>query len=417
MKSYPSSPPPPATPSAADGPEEPGPLGIVLSGGGARAAYQVGMLHRLARELPNLHFDIVTGVSAGGINAVHLAASRGDLLEASEGLVDLWKDLTPDRIFRVGTRSLLRQVLGWGLKLVTGGTKLVPRVKGLVDTGPLDELLREALQADAKGEIPSIAENLERGDLKAVALTTLDYATGRTITWVQGRDIQDWERPNRRSARARLTVDHVMASASLPLFFPAIRIGGHWHGDGGIRLAAPLSPALHLGSQRILVVSTRYQRTEEEADVPSTEGYPPPAQILGHLLNAVFLDVIDQDIERLERLNHLLSLIPPDRPTALRPVEMKVIRPSQDLGKLAAEHEVTLPRGFRFLTRSLGTRETRSPDFLSLLMFQPDYLQRLIEIGERDAETHLEDLVALCRCSTAPPAPSPASTSPGSPRR
>jgi len=376
-------------------------LGIVLSGGGARAAYQVGMLRRLARELPDLHFDIVTGVSAGAINAVHLAASSGNLREAAEDLVELWKDLTPDRIFRVGSGSLLRQVFGWGLKLVTGGTKLAPRVKSMVDTGPLDELLREALEVGEDGEIPGIVKSLERKDLKAVALTTLDYATGRTITWVQGSDIEDWERPNRRSARTQLTVDHVMASASLPLFFPAVRVGGHWHGDGGIRLAAPLSPALHLGSRRILVVSTRYQRTEEEANVPSTEGYPPPAQILGHLLNAVFLDVIDQDIERLERLNRLLSLIPPDRQTDLRPVEMKVIRPSQDLGKLAARHEVTLPRAFRFLTRSLGTRDTRSPDFLSLLMFQPEYLQQLIEIGEKDAEAHLEDLVALCRCETA----------------
>lgn len=393
----------PSTPSPAGGPEEPGPLGIVLSGGGARAAYQVGMLRRLARELPDLQFDIITGVSAGAINAVHLAAGSGDLVEASDSLVELWKDLTPDRIFRVDSRSLLRQVLGWGLKLVTGGTKLIPRVEGMVDTGPLDELLREALEVRDDGEIPGIAKSLERGHLKAVALTTLDYATGRTITWVQGSDIEDWERPNRRSARTRLTVDHVMASASLPLFFPAVRVGGHWHGDGGIRLAAPLSPALHLGAQRILVVSTRYQRTKEEAAVPSTEGYPPPAQILGHLLNAVFLDVIDQDIERLERLNHLLSLIPPDRQPGLRPVKMKVVRPSQDLGKLAAQHEVRLPRAFRFLTRSLGTRETRSPDFLSLLMFQPEYLQQLIEIGEKDAEVHLEDLLALCRCEPSAP--------------
>jgi len=374
----------------------------VLSGGGARAAYQVGMLRRLARELPDLRFDIVTGVSAGAINAVHLAAHRGNLRESTEDLVRLWSGLTPDRIFRSDTPSLLRQVATWGLKLITGGTRLVPRVRGLVDTAPLDELLREVLQVGEDGEIHSITENLDRELLRGVALTTLDYATGRTITWVQGCDIHDWERPNRRSAHTRLTVDHVMASASLPLFFPAVRIGGHWHGDGGIRLAAPLSPALHLGARRILVVSTRYRRTEEEADVPSTSGYPPPAQILGHLLNAIFLDVIDQDIERLERLNRLLERLPPEHRLGLRPVEMKVIRPSQDLGRLAADHEIRLPKTFRFLTRSLGTRETRSPDLLSLLMFQPEYLQELIEIGERDGEEQLEDLVALCRGGNVP---------------
>lgn len=373
------------------------PLGIVLSGGGARAAYQVGMLRRLARELPELRFDIVTGVSAGAINAVHLAAHRGSLRESTEDLARLWGGLTPDRIFRVDRRSLLRNVASWGLRLISGGARLVPKVRGLVDTCPLDELLRSVLEVDESGEITSIAENLTEERLRGVALTTLDYATGRTITWVQGCDIRNWERPNRRSAATRLTVDHVMASASLPLFFPAVRVGGHWHGDGGIRLAAPLSPALHLGARRILVVSTRYQRTEEEADVPATEGYPPPAQILGHLLNAVFLDVIDQDIARLERLNRLLEELPPEKRNGLQPVEMKVVRPSEDLGRLAAEHEVTLPRAFRFLTRSLGTRETRSPDFLSLVMFQPEYLRQLIEIGERDAEEHLEDLVSLCR--------------------
>lgn len=375
----------------------PPPLAIVLSGGGARAAYQVGMLRRLARELPDLSFDIVTGVSAGAINAVHLAAHRGDLVEATEDLTRLWNRLTPDRIFRVGTRSLLRNVLSWGLRLVSGGSRMGPKVRGLVDTRPLDELLRSALQVNDAGEITTIAENLDEGRLQAVALTTLDYATGRTITWVQGSDIKSWERPNRRSASTRLTVEHVMASASLPLFFPAIRVGGHWHGDGGIRLSAPLSPALHLGARKVLVVSTRYARTEQEADVPATEGYPPPAQILGHLLNAVFLDVIDQDIARLERLNRLLVELPPDKRDGLQPVEMKVIRPSQDLGKLAADHEVNLPKAFRFLTRSLGTRETRSPDFLSIVMFQPEYLRQLIEIGERDAEEHLEDLVELCR--------------------
>lgn len=373
------------------------PLAIVLSGGGARAAYQVGILRRLGRELPDLRFEIVTGVSAGAINAVHLAAHPGDLREASEDLVRLWKDLTPDRIFRTDTRSLMRRVSGWGLKLMTGGARLVPPVRSLVDTRPLGELLRRALAAAEHGEISGIADNVERGRLRAVALTTLDYATGRTITWVQGSRIENWERPNRRSAEARLTIDHVLASASLPLFFPAVRIGKHWHGDGGIRLAAPLSPALHLGARRVLVVSTRYQRTHEEADMPATQGYPPPAQILGHLLNAVFLDVIDQDILRLERLNDLLEQLPPQECQGLHPVELKVMRPSQDLGRLAARHEVTLPKAFRFLTRSLGTRETQSPDFLSLVMFQPDYLQHLIEIGERDAEEHLEDLVELCR--------------------
>jgi NTE family protein len=174
-----------------------------------------------------------------------------------------------------------------------------------------------------------------------------------------------------------------------------VRLGRDWHGDGGVRLSAPLSPALHLGARRILVVSTRYRRTAEEEERPETEGYPPPAQILGHLMKAVFLDVLDQDVDRMERINELLCALPPGQRQGMAPVEVVALRPSVDLGSLAGEYEPKLPGFFRFLTRSLGTRETASPDFLSLLMFQPDYLRRLIDIGEADAEARGDELEAL----------------------
>jgi NTE family protein len=232
-------------------------------------------------------------------------------------------------------------------------------------------------------------------------MTTLNYATGQTVTWVQGRQIEGWERSNRRSAACHLTVDHVMASSALPLFFPAIRLGRDWHGDGGVRLAAPLSPALHLGARRILAVSTRYRRTAEEEQRPETHGYPPPAQILGHLMKAVFLDVVDEDVNRMERFNRLLCQLPPEDHHGMAPVEVVALRPSVDLGSLAGEYEPKLPGFFRFLTRSLGTRETTSPDFLSLIMFQPDYLRRLIEIGEADADERGDELEALLRTPAA----------------
>jgi NTE family protein len=192
----------------------------------------------------------------------------------------------------------------------------------------------------------------------------------------------------------RLVVEHVMASAALPLLFPAIRLADGWHGDGGVRLAAPLSPAVHLGARRILAVSTRHQRLGEVVEVP-THRYPPPAQIVGKLLNAVFLDLLDQDAQRLERINALLREVPPERRGGMREIQCLVVRPSQDLGRLAAEYEPALPRGLRFLTRGLGTRDTASPDFLSLLMFQRDYLERLIAIGEADAEARCEEISRL----------------------
>ena len=243
--------------------------------------------------------------------------------------------------------------------------------------------------------IPGIEANLGRGALKAVAITTSSYTTGQSITWVQGRGITQWERAHRKSINAHLGVRHVMASAALPIFFPAVEIGGQWFGDGGLRLTAPLSPAVHLGADRILAISTRYPRTRAEADQPSVTGYPPPAQIIGSLFNAIFLDLLDADALTMERMNKVMEALPPDRRADFKPITLLVLRPSRDLGKLANEYEAQLPGAFRFMTRGLGTRETRSNDLLSLLMFQPDYLTRLIELGEADAEARRDELDAL----------------------
>lgn len=392
--------PPPTMSEENPSPGPHGEIALVLSGGGARAAYQVGLLRCLARRVPDFSCPIITGVSAGAINASLLAAHPGGLAAATGDLVELWSHLRSEDVFRVGTPSLARQVLGWGARLVSGGSKLAPRLRGMVDTEPLDRLLHRVLRPDADGEIGGIRRNLESGRLKAMAVTTLNYATGQTVTWVQGRDIESWEGPNRKSVRTHITPRHILASSSLPLFFPAVRLGRDWHGDGGVRLAAPLSPARHLGARRILAVSTRYRRSEEEEEQPSTHGYPPPAQILGQLLNAVFLDVLDQDVARLERQSRLLCKLPPAERGGLEPLEILALRPSVDLGALASEYEPRLPGVFRFLTRSLGTRETASPDFLSLLMFQPDYLRRLIEIGEADAEARADEIEALFRSDT-----------------
>jgi NTE family protein len=371
-----------------------GDLAVVLSGGGARAAYQAGVLRGIARAIPDLKFEIITGVSAGAINALFLASHVGRVRDTVEELIELWTDLRLDHVFRVDSPSLTRTVIGWGARLTSGGSPVAPRMRSLVDTSPLDSLLRRIYHAPT-GEIPGIEQKLRRGEVNAVALTTLNYSTGQTVTWVQGRDIETWQRPNRRSVNVRLTVDHVMASSALPLVFPAVQIGNSWHGDGGVRLTAPLSPALHLGAHRILAMTTRYQRSFEEADLPSTEGYPPPVQVIGHLLNAVFLDAFDEDTLRLQRLNSVLRKLPPEEREGLRPIDLLVLRPSKDIGKLAGQHEIHLPGSLRFLLRGLGTRETKSPDFLSMLMFEPDYLRRLIEIGEADAAERMQEIRAL----------------------
>jgi NTE family protein len=369
-------------------------LGVVMGGGGARAAYQVGVLRALAEWYPDISVPYITGVSAGAINAAHLAAHHGSFEQSVEELSGLWGNLQVENVFQVGATSLFSILMRWGLRLVSGGRGTLPEVRGLVDTAPLRRYLTDVLHA-VDGELTGIGYNLRRGRLRAVALSTSSYTTGQSITWVQGTDIHEWERPQRRSEHATLTVEHVMASAALPLFFPAVRLGNEWFGDGGIRLAAPLSPALHLGARRILAISTRYARSSAEAGVPEVSGYPPPAQIAGVLLNSIFLDLLDHDALRLERINALLEKLPEEERNGLHPIELMVIRPSRDLGRMAGEYEPRLPRVFRFLTRGLGTRETRSPDFLSLILFQPDYLRALMECGEEDARAREDEIRAF----------------------
>ena len=370
-------------------------LALMLGGGGARGAYQAGVLRAIARRHPSLRLPILTGISAGAVNTTFLAAQAAPLPEATEQLVRLWLSLTPDQVYNVHTLPLLGNVGRWGMRLVGGGHAGKEPTKGLLDTSPLRRFLERALPRDADGALPGIQHNIRTGRLDAVALSATSYTTGQSVTWVQGRDVTLWQRPQRRSELASITVEHVMASSSLPMLFPAVRIGTEWYGDGGVRLTAPLSPALHLGATRILTVATRYSRSREEADRPLTDGYPPPAQVLSVLYNAIFLDLIDEDILRLERVNRLLDDVPPTDREGMRLVEILVLRPSRDLGKLAGEFEPKLPRAFRYLTRGLGTRRTTSPDILSLLMFQADYLKRLVELGEGDVEANKDRIDAF----------------------
>ncbi|HLN57883.1 MAG TPA: patatin-like phospholipase family protein, partial [Thermoanaerobaculia bacterium] len=328
-------------------------------------------------------------------------AYHGSLANGVAALADVWRKLHLEEVVEIDASSLAGSVLAWGAKLVSGGSPVAPRVHGLVETAPLRRLLERLLPENEEGEIAGLAENLGRCDPEAVAVTTLDYNTGQTVTWAAGCDIQMWERPLRRSVRAKLTIDHVLASASLPIIFPAVRLGRHWHGDGGIRLSAPLAPALHLGARRILAISTHHAKSFAEADEPQTPGYPPPAQILGQLMDAIFLDAMDDDALRLERANALLRDLPPGERHGYRLVDLAVVRPSESLGRLAAQYEPQLPRAFRFLTRSLGTQETSNADFLSLLMFVPEYLQKLIEMGEADAEARRDALERVAGGSSA----------------
>jgi NTE family protein len=374
-------------------PERPGDLAVMLTGGGARAAYQVGLLRGLARHFPDLHFQIITGVSAGAINAIFLASNGGSLTEKVEQLTELWCALECHHVFWPNYSSLLpfRTVLKTLFPKRFGR-----RPHGLFNPAPLAGLLRQIFHSPMRRvPIEGIRRNLAKGCLKAVALIGLDYSSGQAVHWVQGRNIEIFEGSNYRSVPAEITVEHVLASAALPFILPAVRIGDRWYGDGGIRLSAPLSPAVHLGARRILAMSTGYQRTPDEGSRPVLRGYPQAGQIMGQLVNAIFLDVIDEDVSRMQRMNEMLLKMPPESRNGFQLIDLFVLRPSNDIGKLASSYLRFLPRSMKWFTRAIGSSETESADFMSLLMFEPNYMRLLIEIGEEDIESRLGELRAF----------------------
>jgi NTE family protein len=368
-------------------------LAVALGGGGARAAYQVGVLRGIASRFPDLATPILTGVSAGGINVSFLANHTGTFRQKVEDLTQLWKQLSFSDVFEVRPVQLLWQVARVGMRLSIGGPPGIPRVTGMVDTEPLRQFLHRTLSV-RDGQMPGIAQNLAAGRLNAVALTALNYATGESVTFVEGRAITGWERPLRKSVSTSLTVDHTMASAALPLLFPPVKIGDAWYGDGGIRLVAPLAPAVHLNADRLLVISTHYDFSRNTPVQRKSDHPPSPAVVMGALYNAVFLDQLDQDVLQMNRINSLLHRIPPEQRNGLREIETVVVRPSQDIGKMANAYEQKLPGTFRYFMRRLGSRDAKDQDFISTVMFQREYISDLLELGERDANAQMDRIAA-----------------------
>ncbi|MHB9096579.1 MAG: patatin-like phospholipase family protein [Syntrophales bacterium] len=369
-------------------------LALVLSGGGAHAAYQVGFLRCLAGHFPDLRIPILTGISAGAINAAFIANYQGTFAESIDALSFFWQRLSIDHVFKADALSLVKNLLHWGIHLLSGSSPRTPSPKGLVDTTPLRSLLEEGFAATNGGMI-GIRENIRRKKLKAIAITTTNYATGQTVTWVQGKNIEMWERPDRHSVMTEITLDQIMASTALPILFPAVRIGGSWYGDGGIRQYAPLSPALHLGAGRILAVSTRYRPSLEEGRSAAYREYPSIAHIMDILMSAVFVEQMDQDMLGLERVNRLLEREAMPEDLKLRLVHAFTLHPFLNLSKIAGKFEPDLPRPFRFLTRRFGTQKTGSYDWLSMVMFDSRYIKTLMDIGENDAKARIGEISAL----------------------
>ena len=369
---------------------------MVLSGGGARAAFQVGVLKYIADVIPEARFPIMTGVSAGAINIGQLANEVGPYSKGAERLLESWLSLSIDKVFKPeSTFVFFRKLLmdGTGRSSEERITSSMAHQRGMADSSPLRNYLIQQLQLPEDGSLDGVAKNIEENRLHAVAFTSTNYSTGQTTTFIQGRDITDWARPNRVSKQTVLNVEHVMASAALPLIFPAVFIDGAWYGDGGVRLTTPLSPAINLGADRIFVISTRYNRSASEASVHSIHGYPPAAQVIGILMNAIFLDVLDHDAVRLERINELLKEVPQKKHGDLRPIKLLLIRPSVDIGHMAKDLKPQLSGALRLFTMGIGADETESPDWLSMLLFQREYVERLVDVGYKDASRQHDEII------------------------
>ena len=385
-------------------------LAFVLTGGGARAAYQVGVLRHLATRHPDVVPGIFTGVSAGGMIAMHLASRHGRFGDSVARLTEIWQNLRTHNVCRLDPVDLASCLTRWGRRLVARGTCETARGRSLAHTEPLRRLLTDTLGADAEGMFQRITRNLQAGVVRSIALTASSYMTGQSMTWLQtpgrfGALVGDSAREERIDGSLR--VDHVLASGALPFIFPAVEIDGAWYGDGGMRLTAPLSPAIHLGARKIIAVSTRHSRSRDGMCPPAVSGHPQPGQVAGALLNAIFLDLLDADASRVQQFNALIDRLPEGGRGDLQQVDVLVLRPSQDLGRLANNFEAELPRGFRFLLRGLGSRETRSNDLLSLLMFQRDYISRLIDLGEADARARGSEIAAFLQPAAGRERPRP----------
>ena len=377
-----------------------GTTGLILSGGGARAAYQVGVLSAIADLLPDSSanpFPVIVGTSAGAINAVGLACGALHFHEAVRRLSTVWRSFHTDQVYRSDWPGVLRQASRFLGHSVLGFGKQVP--VALLDSSPLAKLLEREL------DFSGIAAAMRHRQLRAIAVTAFGYESAEAVTFYQGHGaINPWLRHRRVGVPTRLGLQHLLASTAIPLIFEPVKINREYFGDGAVRQTAPISPALHLGATRVLVVGVSGNPVDDQASpapTPRPSGAMPSlAQIAGHMLNSTFIDNVESDIELLQRLNLLGQLVPVEhreRAYGLTPVEVLVISPSQPLDKIAARHRKEMPAALRLFMRGPGGTGEGGGGLLSYLLFEPGYCSDLIELGYRDAIAKKAELMAFLK--------------------
>lgn len=367
-------------------------IGLVLPGGGARAAYQVGVLKAISELIPDSNpFSIISGTSAGAINASLLASRSQSLKEAVEVLSGVWCNFKTNKVYRTETTVMLKSIFQWLLTVSSGGV-LAKNPKSLLDNSPLRQLLEDTINLEG------IKNNIDKGNLDAFAITAASYSSKKSVTFFQSEeDDIDWERFLRVGVKTDILIDHLMASIALPLIFPAVKINNEYFGDGAMRQATPLSPAIRLGAEKLLIINTDSKSPNNQ--LTDNQIYPSIGEVGGYMLDALFTGGLLSDLERLDRINQIIENSGNNSVQTsnkkMKHLDYCVISPSKDIKKIAKEHYKDVPYSVKLLMKGLGLKNREESELLSFLLFESSFTSSLIQLGFEDGMTNQLEIKAI----------------------